>query len=374
MPKQVTRIDEGRFLDSMKKYPAVRQDFDGFDAFMGWTENAINRIRSDESYLRGVRRMDAGEAAFFARQLEFIKAKTYDVLYPEYKAQRLIPVSTEAGPGADSITFRQFNVVGQMVFIGQNARDLPRVDTYGKEFNTAIKSFGNSYGYTIQEVRRAMFANIPLEQRKANAARLAYEQLINRIAWLADGSADYAGIYGMFYNGDVTSGASATGIPWLASDGATWNDAITPDQVINDVNAAINSIPVLTKDVEHADTVLMSVGMLSALATKPRSSLSDTTVLQFLKANYPGVTFEAINEAAAVSPKPSTPTVSASSANLLIAYARNPDKITLEIPQPFEQFPVQEVGLEYEVNCHARCAGVISYYPLAVNIVEVPVT
>ena len=367
----VARFDSEKFLATMKKYPAHRMDFAGFDKYFGFGPDTQARIRNDEQYCVNVLRMDAGEAAFFARQTEFIKAKTYDIIYPEYKAQRLIPVSTEAGPGATSITFRQFNVVGQMKLIAQNARDLPRVDTFGKEYNTPIKSWGASYGYNIQEIRTAMFANLPLEQRKANAARLAYEQLINKIAWTADGSANWGGVSGFIYNPNFTSGASASGKPWCDANGAP--GGATNDEIINDVNVAINSVAILTKDVEHCSQVLMSVAMLGYISTTPRSAVSDTTILQFLKANHPGVEFEAVNELAAVSPKPSTPTDTGSSANLLIAYNRNPDKLTLEIPQPFEQFPIQEVGLAYEIPCHARCAGVISYYPLSVNIVEVPV-
>ena len=32
--------------------------------------------------------LDANESAFFARELEHVKAKSYDKIYPEYKAIR----------------------------------------------------------------------------------------------------------------------------------------------------------------------------------------------------------------------------------------------------------------------------------------------
>jgi len=364
MEKQI-RFDEDKFLWAMRH---CRLDFAAFDEAFGFAPEAQSRIRNDEEYLQHVGRMDAGESGFFARQLEFIKAKTYDVLYPEYKAQRLLPVTTEAGPGAETITYRQFNVIGQMKLLARNAKDLPRVDTYGKEFTSKIKSWGNSYGYTVQEIRAAMYAQIRLEQRKANAARLSYEQTVNRVAWFADGSAAYGGIVGLFYNTNVTHASVANG-NWLLNDGSL-NPSVTPDMIIQDVNQVIANVQVLTKDVEHVTQVLLPVGHYAIIAATPRSSISDTTILEFLRANHPEVTFESLNEAKAVSPAPSTPSDPLSSANLLIAYARNPDKLTLEIPQPFEQFPVQEIGLEYQVPCHSRMAGVITYYPLACTIAE----
>lgn len=49
--------------------------------------------------------LDANESIFFERELEHVKARSYDIKYPEFKATMLIPVSTEAGPGAETITY-----------------------------------------------------------------------------------------------------------------------------------------------------------------------------------------------------------------------------------------------------------------------------
>lgn len=120
-------------------------------------------------------KFDAGESGFLARSLEYIEAKTYDVLFPEFPAVRLLPVSNEAGPGADIITYRQFTPVGQMKLGSTYADDLPYSDAYAKEFHTKVKSLIGAFRYSLQEVRGAVYSGIPLEQRKANAARQAYE-------------------------------------------------------------------------------------------------------------------------------------------------------------------------------------------------------
>jgi len=54
----------------------------------------------------------------------------------------------------------------------------------------------------------------------------------------------------------------------------------------------------------------------------------------------------------------------------LIAYENSSDKLTFEIPQPFEQLPAEARSLEILVNCHARTAGVAVYYPLSIAIWE----
>jgi hypothetical protein len=100
-----------------------------------------------------------------------------------------------------------------------------------------------------------------------------------------------------------------------------------------------------------------------------RTSTSDTTVLEaFLKAR-PNITkVDWVAELASVNPVPSTG--AAANTDIMICYKRSPDYLTLEIPQPFEQLETERRGLEYITACHARCGGVIVYYPLSINIVE----
>ncbi len=305
--------------------------------------------------------LDAGESAFFARELESIKTRTYDIQYPEYKATRLIPVSTDAGTGAESITYRSFDMVGVMKIIANYADDLPRADDKRAEYTTPVRSLGGSYGYNVQEIRNAQHAGRPLNQRKAAAVRQAYEQAVNKIAWFArttDGV--YGGLQGMIYNPNITKDTPGSGGAWISTPR-------TPAQVLLDMNQGINDVINLTKGVEVPDTMLLPLDEYGFVNTLARSDTSDLTVLEYFKRNQPGVTVEWVSELADVDPKPSG---GAGPSNLMVTYKRSPDKLTLELPQLFEQFPAQERGLEFLVPAHGRHGGVIIYYPLSINIVE----
>src|SRR5690554_5233059 len=98
------------------------------------------------------RRLDSRETAMLARQLEYIKAQTYDVRYPAFKARTFIPVSTEVPPGAESITYRQWDQYGMAKVIANYADDLPLVDVVAREFTTKVKSLGEAYQYSIQDL------------------------------------------------------------------------------------------------------------------------------------------------------------------------------------------------------------------------------
>ena len=97
--------------------------------------------------------IDAQESVFFDRELEYIKSQSYDVKFPQLKAKTLIPVSTEAGPGASTITYRAYEGYGVAKIIASYADDLPRADVGGKEFTSNVRSLGDSYGYNVQEIR-----------------------------------------------------------------------------------------------------------------------------------------------------------------------------------------------------------------------------
>ena len=305
--------------------------------------------------------LDANSSAFFARELEYIKAQTYDVQYPQLKATQLLPVSTEAGPGAESITYQQFDQVGMAKIISNYADDLPRADIKGKEFTAPVRSLGDSYGYSVQEIRAAQFAGRGLEQRKANAARRGVEQKINKIGWFGDSE---HGLNGFLNHPNITRVAvddSGTGSSTL------WADK-TPDQILADMNDLANNIFEVTNGVEMPNTLLMPIDQYTYIASTARSNNSDTTILQYFLQNNPFIdTVEWVNELKGAGLGVGGVN---EGADVMVAYDRSPDKLTLEIPQPFEQFPVQERGLEYVVPAHARIGGVIVYYPLSVAIGE----
>ncbi len=236
---------------------------------------------------------------------------------------------------------------------------MPRADIKGKEFTTPVKSIGVSYGYSVQEVRAAILVGRSLTQRQANAARRANDQKVNRLAWFGDNT--YR-ILGLINNTNIPANfVPADGV------GATtqWVNK-TPDQILRDLNQITNSILDVTKGVEMPNTVLLPVQQYTLIASTPRSSVSDTTILEYFIQNNPFVTtVDWVPEL-----KGAGPVVDDVATDIFIAYDKNPDKLTMEIPMPYTQYPPQERGLEFIVPCESRYGGIIIYYPLSLTIGE----
>jgi hypothetical protein len=298
--------------------------------------------------------LDAADSVFFARELEYVKTQTYDVVYQNLRYQQFLPISSEVDPGADSITYRSFDQVGMAKIIANYADDLPRVDAKGTEVTSKVRGIGDSYGYNVQEIRAARMAGRRLETRRASVCRRAIEQIMNNLAWLANGE---DGLYGLFYNPNVTSGAATTG---------SWGTA-TADQILADMMDCVDAPTTLSHGVERVNTLLMPLSKLRLTNKAWRSANSDTTILEFFQKQRPYVTVDYLEECAGLNPKPSG---GAGPTDIMVAYDNNPDKLTFEIPQPFEQFPAQPRNLEQVVPCHARSGGTLVYYPVSVNIAE----
>lgn len=295
--------------------------------------------------------LDADESIFFSRELEAVKSRSYDVEYPELKARRLIPVDTEANAGARSIVYQQYDQVGMAKIIANYADDAPRADVKGKEFTVAVKDLGASYGYNLKEVRAARMAGKPLEQRRANAARRAVLQKENNIAFFGDAE---TGLRGLLNHPNILEYT-------LPNDGSgsskLWSSK-TADQILRDMNNTANNIVEQTKGVETPDTLLLPVNQYTFIASTPRSSTSDTTILEYFLRNNPFINnVEWVNE---------LDSAGAGGVDRMVAYKRSPDKVTLDVPSDFEQLPPQERNFEFVVPCTSSLAGVILYYPLSV--------
>jgi hypothetical protein len=311
--------------------------------------------------------LDANESAFFARELEFIKAKTYDIKYPELKATMLIPVSGDAGTGAETITYQQFNQVGIMKIISNYADDLPRSDVFGLEFTSKVKSLGGSYGYSVQEVRAAAMVGRPLSARKAASLRKANDLRVNNIGWFGNAKAGLLGLLNQpnVPAGVIPAGATTGKVPWVDPTPANEKNA---EEMLKDMNDAVTSVEEITKGVEIPDTMLLPIAQLRKISTTRMAAGTDTTVKEFFLKNNPEIKqMEWVNELKDVTPLPSG---DAGTKDVMITYKKDPDILTLEIPQAFEQFPAQERNLEFVIPAHSRIGGVIVYYPLAIDIAE----
>jgi hypothetical protein len=306
--------------------------------------------------------LDANETIWFVEELNCVKSKAYQKKYPQLKGANgmLFPISREADPADETITYVFFDETGIAAFISNYGDDLPAVDVHGKRFTSNIRGIGDHYEYSLLDVRKGAKTGKSLTQRKANAARKAIDEKLNRVAWYGD---DEYGIVGFLDNPNITATEVSTG---AVSGNKKFADK-NPDEILLDMNKCIYDTKILTNSVESPNVICLPVEQHAIVATTRMASGTDTTILEFFKKNNPSVEVVEVVELKNVNPLPSGAT---GPKDVMFSFVRDEDHITFEMPQPFEQLPVQQKNMAFRVNCHARTGGVINYYPLAVNVVE----
>ena len=294
--------------------------------------------------------LDAGEQVFFDEQLTLVKSRTYDVIHKDLKALTLLPVSTEQDDAAEHIEYRSYDQVGMAKIVSDYANDFPRVDLLGTKHTADVYSIGNSYGYSIQEIRRAARAGLNLDARKAQAARRGIDEKQDHIAWFGDSKANLNG----FINAPgISEYVAANG----AGGGKAWSGK-TADEILADVVGIITAAPESTNGKEVPDTLILPLSLYNKLAYTPYGENRDKTLLTFIRDNYPTLTrIDWVED---------LKTAGAGGTKRVMAYSRDPMKVEVQIPLRLEQLPPERDGMEYKVICHQRTGGTIVYYPMSV--------
>ena len=309
-------------------------------------EEILRMISAKED---GGKRLDAAEVAHLTRQLEFVKARTYDVKYAALRARDFIPLSTEVDPAADTITYQQWDEVGAAKIIANYADDLPMVDAFAREFKSKVFSAGAAYQYSIQDLRRATKAGSSLDVKRARAARRAIEATIDEIA--ATGL-DEGGLPGFVNHPNV---------PIVRPDTGNWLTA-TATQILADLAKLVGSVVTSMKSIFKPNTVLMGTSLFVRLAQLYTDTTNQVTVLRSFLNVSPWITN--------IDEWDKLDTAAADGGPRVIAYLRDSEVCELEIPLDFEQLPPQARGLAFVVNCHARIGGTKVYHPLAIAYMD----
>ncbi len=316
-------------------------------------------------------RLDAGETVFFLRELAEIKTKAFDIIYATLKGRQFVPV-VPGDPGAETFVYAQFDYAGKAKRLQSGARDLPKVNAKGTQYVNPYSSYGVAFDYTIQELRAAQKAGRSIDQLRAKAARMAIAQLVDDVIANGDpdvdnGSGTVAPMRGLLSLCAAGMGTQSFVVPQVAGS-SVWIGNKTADQIISDVNSMVAQVPSQTKDVEHVRRLILPVAQYQYISTTPRSTISDTTIRDFLEGSHRDageeleiVSWERLAAAGAGAVSPGTAPF-----DMMIGYDPNPDKVWCPISIEYEQMAPQLAGMQYDIFAETRLGGVVSPYPMSI--------
>lgn len=293
---------------------------------------------------------DANETMVFARQLETIRNKTYEKKYAALKGRSLVPVVSEDGDN-EFVTIRVWDEITMAKVIADYATDFATVTAVAYEHTMKFFDIGNSYTYSIKDLRRAAKAGVEITSRKANIARRGIELGIDEA--IAIGVPAFKS-YGLTNHPNVSL---------LALTNGNW-PAATAEQILADLNQIVTSMWTGTLEIFKPDTLVVSSACYRLLTTKllNAGNASNVSVLDMFQKQNPGITVESWTKLS---------TANAAGTNgRMIAYRKDDEVLEFIMGKDFEVFPAEQKGLEFRHPCMATVAGVAVHHPAAVLYID----
>lgn len=134
-------------------------------------------------------------------------------------------------------------------------------------------------------------------------------------------------------------------------------------QILDDINGMFAYQAKITKGVEKADTLMLPHSVYIDISTRQIPN-TGYTVLRFLKENAPYLK----DIVSAPELESDAEDTNPYNKGVMFLFTNSADKMSLEIPMSFYQYPLQNRNLEVIVPCEERVAGLIIYYPLSALI------
>lgn len=299
----------------------------------------------------GLERIDSNTGLFFAHQLEALRPQVFDRSYPALKGRTFVPINNQISNSDESYAYRWFDHVGSAKIVRDYAKDFPTVGLKAGEARSKIVSIGDSYRWSIQEMRAAQRAGVALDTKLAMVAREFIERKIDELLLVGDTDVGVTGLFTLTDALTYTVPADGTGSSKL------WSTKTTA-LILRDLFAISNKVFTDSKEQELVDTLILPTSRYGVISTTKMGDNDVRTIMQAFLASEPRIK--------TILSSGKLETAGGSGTARMIAYHRDPTRIEGIVPQEFEDFPPQWESMAAVVTCHARCGGVAAYYPKSI--------
>ena len=313
--------------------------------------------------------------AFLTAQAYKVNAKVYETVYPDWDIGRFIYVDTSGPEWSPGILTYMSDMSGRANWQSGAAKDIPLADV-SQDMRTKTHHLAAiGYQYNLEEINTVIQVGGSLSDRRARAARLAYNKFLFNLALFGDtekglaGITNYPGVTIMVPPADGDGGVRT----WVNSAGVGTK---TPAEIVRDINLLLQGISRSTFDLVLADTLKLPQEAYDYIAATPYSDNTMETILAFvLRTNvYTLRTGRQLN----IQPlrelgNAATDTNAPSSAGKgrAVAYKNEPEYMRFHLPMPHRFLPVYQDGpLNYMVPGIFRTGGVEMMSTVAVRYMD----
>lgn len=301
---------------------------------------------------------DAQTLSFVQGQAYRINQRVIEARYPDFDFGRLIYVNREGPEWSPGVMTYTSDMSGQAKWQSAYAKDVPLADVSQNAQQRQHRLAAIGYQFNVEEVNATMgFPGANLPDRRARAARLAYNQFMYNLTLAGDAEKGMGGLIN--YGGVPRSVAPADG----ESSSTFWVNAAgvgqkTPAQIVRDINIGLQGVNLQTKQIALADTILLPNEAMNYIAATPYSPTTMETVLSFVQRNNlytlttgRPLTIRAVNELGTGAEDGET--------GRMVAYRNDENEVQLHLPMPHRFLNVYQDGpLSFAIPGIFRTGGV----------------
>jgi hypothetical protein len=285
--------------------------------------------------------------AFFISQLSQTEAKIYEAKYRNIVYPEFVPIDTSQPEWVDEVTYISYDAVTVGKFIGANAKDLPQSDINASKSTIPVFYGGNSYGYSLDELRKSQQLRIPLDVTKGRTSLRGFQEHAQRVAFFGDSDRS---ITGLFNNANVQ----------LSNSLLNFTTASGQD-IVSYLNAVLIAVWKNSAETHLANVLAIDSDNWAIMSEKRMDTGTDTTVLEYFKKNnlYTART----NQPLTIKSNFELKTAGAGGVPRVMAYELNDENLVMHMPMPWRSLAPQPTGLRIEIPAEYKFGGVEFRYP-----------
>lgn len=302
------------------------------------------------------------------KQLDYVAAQRIQRFRPT-KFRSILPVDGSVPTWADRVQHSEIRISGEadpkQIGMTGPIGELPRPTLSRADAYITIFRFALSYGYSIFDLERAAQTNVNLPATEATANQQIFERFLDAVA--AGAYLASKGIPGLLNltNTAATFGTATTTASRLTActknaGGTAWSNA-TLEEIKRDISASIYQVNVNTFETYEANLILLPPASMYYLQ-ESRNPGTDRSLLELIRASYPGVRFETWSRLALADQAGTGPR--------MVTMATGEEVARMIVPQEFrDEAPVNQ-PLAVVVPQWGSTAGVLVETPTAINYTD----
>jgi len=261
-------MEKKKLFDAHMHQLATRGRMHNFDALPSRNNPARMPFNDTEA--------NAQAMTFLTNNLQAVQAFVEEILYTDFRLDDYFPILTTIPEGATTYSFKRTNSYGRGKFIDNSGREANSASVSLENIPYGLNYAGIIPSWTLEDLRAAAFAGIPLDTKTIAAGTEGCLDHIEIVGLVGDSS---RGLVGLTNSSDIPA---ANELKTIAN--------MTPDEMVEFVQRNVSGIisqtaEVMSRVIKTGLTLYLPLAQETLIGDTKLSDDASKTVWEYVKTN-----------------------------------------------------------------------------------------